>query len=320
MKNMKWFIGLVPFALMGCGGDDGTLTQGGSASAAQMQQASVVQAIGGFLSLTKVNPGTVATLPGNALPGGVGILSVGPFATPYDDCKEVLADDDTDTDNDLIPRHVKIRYNCLNVASTTPGVTTKGKLIGTFEKKDLKDIDASTKYADGGYEFNYDLLQVDADIPGPGIPPWEMSWKGSHSARPTSSTLTFATDYEWWYKGFDGGPVKWFRLDWGGKIQNESVYTPVSMANPFANGAVKHSGLYKMEGYVGSDMHGRDLGHVSVTFKISSKDLVYKSSCAEYYDSGEMTFEGSPGTKLTLKFSCTAVDAFFNGQPITMAL
>ena len=320
MKNMKWFIGLIRFALMGCGGDDGALMQGGTATAAQMQSGTVVQAVTQVLSFMKAGAGPV-TPPGTGLPNGVGVLSVGPFAaTVYDNCKEALANDDTDTDGDGIHKNIKIRYNCQNVPSTDVNSTRTGKFTGTYEERDLKDIDASTKYAAGGYEYSYDLFEIDADPPGPGLPPWETSWTGTYSAKPTATSLTYASDYEYAYKGYDGGGP-WFKLDWMGKIQNESVYKPVSMANPYDEGSVSHTGLYKMAGYVGSDGNGHDLGNVTITFKIESKDLTYKSSCANYYKSGEMSFEGSPGSKLVLKFHCDdPTEVLFNGQPINMNL
>ncbi|MBX3040096.1 MAG: hypothetical protein KF789_05230 [Bdellovibrionaceae bacterium] len=316
MKNMKWFIGLIPFALMGCGGDDGALIQGGTASAAQMQQAAVVQTIGSVLKFTDATAG-VPIQPGETLPGGVGTLSVGPFAGPFDDCKENLADDDTDNDGDTIPAHVKISYNCTSIPGTG---TTKGKFIGTYEAKDLKDIDLSTKHAAGGYEYNYDLHQVNADAPAPGVPQWESFWQGGYSARPTSSGFIMSSDFASWIKG-DHPPVapstKWTKLDWGVKVSHKSTYVPKFPATPYAVGVVRHEGLFKMEGSVGPDTSGRDLGVISVVFKITSTDLEYDSTVpCNYYKSGEMSFEGSPGTKLTLKFACTTMEAFFNGKSI----
>src|SRR5690606_21462688 len=119
-----------------------------------------------------------------------------------------------------------------------------------FEQKDLNDTDASTKYAAGGYEFNYDIHKVNADAPAAGVPAWEMFWKGSYSAKPTATTLTLSSEFASWVIG-DHPPVapstKWTKLDWGVETNHKSVYTPDSMATPFDKGKVTHDGLYKIE-------------------------------------------------------------------------
>jgi hypothetical protein len=218
----------------------------------------------------------------------------------FDSCASVTAADQTDNDGDGIKMHIAAKFNCVGIAGESNNTFD---LVGSFEQKDLDD---SQDWALGGYLFNYNLnFKNTTDASNTLI----FRFKGFFSAENTGTMLTQTSNFYYGGSGIHNG----VELDYLWQGDYEASFTPTSMASPYADGTANFSGGFKVKG---DFSHGTNSATLDVVFGILGENLVYDSTCSNYYRSGSVSFTDGSSNVIMYTYNCTTAVATYNGTTL----
>lgn len=299
-KRLVMIASALALSTVSCGGGEDALdAAGGEVSAAAIPLLIASQGFTSFKSGLVPQSAGAITPPGlgGVVPfaGGAGIMAGDPLYTP---CTTTEGSDTDGPDNDGIPLNYVVRFNCEGVADMAALRT----MVGTYTATDKDDTVYGIK---GGYKFEYDIVQKGEYFVGR---QYEAGWSGLWEATSTASTITLDHDFNVKVGEDLEDAAKATSIAFRSKFT--TVYTPTNMAMPFAAGAMKLSGFYRVSGTLSDNTNSAG---ISVAFELSSEGLEY-GGCG--LKEGSFTLTDGSGNKVVYSYVNCVETRTFNGQAI----
>lgn len=255
-------------------------------------------------SLAAIKLGSAPSMATGA-PTGVTTSSVSALTTsPLDACMSSTPTTTVDADGDGIAATKKYIFNCNDVLDSGYYRTYKGTIL-------VEDTDDTKKWALGGYRFTYDASfssvssthKDSTELSGY----WDLEKQGSSYVYNADFTSKF-------YESNPGYDVQ----DYLYRGQWNIVITPTSESTPWTAGTQKINGNYQFDGQLSMETAPGNYKTVngSVVLSYKSQNLVYKSTCAQFYESGSIALNDASGNKIVITYSCTTSSTTYNGTAI----
>lgn len=308
------FVPLVIFSLNSCGGGNA------------ITKASAPQVLSSFATVINRLPrgNSKLTIPATISgPSGLGLRaqkSVNAFSSLS--CYSASPTVPVDADGDGIPAQQTTTFNCSQFADGASGYTYNQQ--GFFRITDLNDLVAGLN---GGYKYEFNMPVWNWKDLNTGINAGG-AFKGFWSGMGTDKTATFSDDFTGRFFGefdYSSSGLGILKQDFTYSSKSTESFTHDSvLANAAWNtGTMTGSGTFSISGIflddgesgTGSTKPSLKTGSASISWK--SVDLTFDHTCSTWFKSGKFILNDSSGAVIEVRYLCTKVETYYNGQLLT---
>lgn len=280
-------VALICMGLLSCGGDGRKPLDSTSANLVLSQLKNQL----GSIPRTNTPPTMI---------GGLTGVTTSAVTTQAASCYTVTPNPAVDADNDGIAATKTYTMDCTNETSGGTTFTQKGTVV-------YQDLDETVKGIYGGMrgDFSMPLFKITDATTGY---TFNYTHSGFWEYKNVAGKLVSSSEYTGGLKGEEHA----FKLDYSFTQKWNYTMTPDDAANPFSKGKMEMSGSFGMKGdfvIEANSKHEPYNGSWLVSF--TTKDLVYDSSCSQWYRSGSYVISDS-ANKLEVVYSCTTSKLYVN--------
>lgn len=296
MKLKNTFLTLLLGGLISaCGGDGGTLSASGNASAyftgGGNQLTGEISTFSTFLTGSALS--TIPTFNGAVLLAG----------SPIDNCKKYTIGTDSNA------KHFRVEYNCKNLIKNPSSPGAAVDYLGFIEQSVIDKADPAK-----GYSYEYDIYEQEVVKRAN----YDVN-KGFHKLYKSGNSQVVESEMVFHTASDRYMATAGIKLDWGFKSQIKRAYIPDDTSDPVKSGKLMIEAFFKMEGDIGPGANQQKLPAIKVTFEVTSKSLEYDQSCPLYFSNGSIIYKDGSNNRLEYNYDgCPAQPAItWNGKTVT---